>query len=697
MVRPEPNLLGGGWPSCPLTFLVALVECFFLPLFAHAQSDSATPAAGAELTSLSYSTHWEKGESESALAAFHFWANRFTAVSNAANRPQMLAEGVALARQRRGVFAKLLQSDPARALAETVPAAVLEQLPAEILEKLETRVSGVGDYSVLVADPFKGGPAVETLRRVVRLNGRAYRAQVYGRRIGETTKHNISLHGVALDGVLALHEAALRQLEPDEIHDPAKTVVDLRPGVGNTRSGSGSILAEMGGQFYRFSLVGQVRQAEGRLEAAEAGIGPIPARQAERILKETATSTPAVGTIAPRDAPSSWTTGNKNVIVIRIDFSDLPGDPHGREGGQDYTAAYCQTLADSQVTPYYQQSSYGLTGLSNMVTTQLYRMPQSAAFYASNNADAQLHLDAEAAASGDYAVSNFDRVLVLFSPFDNLNTTEMNYGGLSDIGGRNVWINGEFDFRIVAHELGHTYGLYHANLWQVSDGNPISPLGVNQEYGDVFDTMGANYADDPRTDFNPWFKNLLGWIPDSQVRTVTQTGGYRINRFDNSSGVGTLALKVVRDSDHNYWVGARRNFTDNSSMEHGAYVIWGYNQNRQSDLLDLTTPGVNELDAALAVGATFTDPDTQIVISPVDGGGSPPNEYLDVQITIPPAVTMQPAGQTANMGQSATFSVAGEGSPAGFPVATGGGRGPKLDHSCRQRDLQRNANSVPDH
>ena len=57
------------------------------------------------------------------------------------------------------------------------------------------------------------------------------------------------------------------------------------------------------------------------------------------------------------------------------------------------------------------------------------------------------------------------------------------------------------------------------------------------EYGDDFDTMGANLNDDRRTDFNPWFKNRLDWISEAQVQTVTTGGLYRVNRFDNGTAL----------------------------------------------------------------------------------------------------------------------------------------------------------------
>ena len=369
--------------------------------------------------------------------------------------------------------------------------------------------------------------------------------------------------------------------------------------------------------------------------------------------------------------PSAWTTGGKNVLIIRVDFSDIPGAPEG------YSAATVQNVADTQIAPYYAESSYGLTSLTNTVTSLVYRMPQTAAYYATNDANDTLHTDAENAAASNYTVANYDRIIVFFASLGGLANSQITYGGLADIGGKDVWCNGEFDFRVIAHELGHTYGLYHGNLWQVSDGNPISTNGVDTEYGDDFDTMGANFANNPETDFCPWFKNLLGWVSDSQVKTVTNSGTYRIYAFDHNntaSAPGELvALKIVKDGTYNYWVSCRTDFSNNYSMTNGVYVQWGYNYTRQSDLLDMNTPGNSDQDAGLYIGSIFTDPAAAsgqgITIHPLDRGGTPPNEYRDVQIifgTAPPLAptfTSASGNQSGLLGQTVNFSAVASGNP----------------------------------
>jgi len=381
---------------------------------------------------------------------------------------------------------------------------------------------------------------------------------------------------------------------------------------------------------------------------------------------------PAAPQLEQPNPPSAWTTGGKNVLIIRVDFSDLPGAPEG------YSSATVQSIADSQIAPYYVKSSYGLTSLTNTVTTSVYRMPQTAADYATNGNNDTLHADAENAAAADYTIANYDRIIVFFASLGNIANSQITYGGLANIGGPNVWCNGEFDFRVIAHELGHTYGLYHANLWQVNDGNPISPSGVDTEYGDDFDTMGSDNANNLGTDFGPWFKNLLGWLSDSQVITVTSNGTYRIYAFDQNNHASApgemLALKIVRDSTYNYWVSCRDDFTNDYSITNGVYVQWGYNYTRQSDLLDMNTPGVSDQDAGLYIGGIFTDVAAAsgqgVTIHPLDRGGVSPDEYRDVQIifgTAPPLAptfTLTPGDQSGILGQAVNFNATASGNPA---------------------------------
>ena len=621
---------------------VFLAGAVFLIVGSQLRTHAQLPAA----RNLDYAAGWKKGQAAPQQTSFSAWTDRYLANTGTAT----VAEGVALAQERRAWLVELIKTRPEKALAAAVPAAVRQQLPPQVAAEIETRVSGIGDLSVLIFCPSKDGGPVLPIQRTVLLNGQTYQAYVSGRRAAQGSKLGVPLHGIAVGGVLALHDGALRELEGDETVPSGKTVTEL-PDPGSSPSVAPAALAEMDGQFYRFTSRAHLLLVEAALEQAEAGVSPYPARSAATVLQSpNGTSSSNPNGSNPPNPPSAWTTGLKKILVIRVDFSDFTGDPTF-PGGPAGTAATLQTLIDSQVSPFYARSSYGQTTLTNTVTTQLYRMPRTASSYATANDNTGLHTDAETLASANYTLANYDRIVVVFSFLGNLPGSFINYGGLAQITAPRVWINGEFDFRVVAHELGHTYGLFHAGLWQVTDGNPLSAGGTTIEYGDDFDTMGANFANSQNTDFSPYFKNILGWLADSQVRTIGANGVYRINTFDSgnfaaAAGDQTLALKLVRDSEHTYWVGIRRNFTSNAYQQNGAYVIWGLNTvggggggGFQSQLLDLNTPGAapsggvnDDYDSALQFLQPLTDTSIGLLMTPLSEGGSAPNTYVDIQV-----------------------------------------------------------------
>jgi M6 family metalloprotease-like protein len=348
--------------------------------------------------------------------------------------------------------------------------------------------------------------------------------------------------------------------------------------------------------------------------------------------------------------PPALSTGVKQILVIRVDFADLPDSGH--------LASSLQSVMDTQVRPKFQQSSYGLADIVTTVTATRYRMPRTASYYATTPDRQGLMEDAVNAASVDYPVSNYDRHVVVFPSFSKIVNSKIKWAGKSDIPGGVIqsnggettrpyegpprsWINGAFQFRVVSHELGHTFGVEHSGLWHVTDGNPVSPAGSLNALGDTYDIMGTNSGQDTRIDFNPWFKYEMQWLHDEQVQTITESGVYRVYRYDDPAATGILALKVNKNTATDYWISLRRSFTDNASMQNGAYIIWGHNTNVHSALLDCTTPGTSIADAALQVSHTLTD--GGIAITPLANGGTPPHEYMDIQVVLPtPGPTPNP-------------------------------------------------------
>ncbi len=578
---------------------------------------------------LAYAQAWD-GPLPPALAAFRAWTDRYRAAASPAARRDLEAEGVALARARRPELRRLIISDPQRALAVTVPAAVRQALPAAVLAELETRHAGRGDYALQAMQPGPDPTAEPPLRRIVFLGGTTFTARAYGRRESQLTKEGASLHGIALDGQFALHESPLRMLEPGE--DAAEAATAAAPPVCAAcalaiESAARDTLERIAFDGRLLTVHdGELGLFEGRALAAEDQPGP-------RVAPLTSSAEP------PRAAEPAvpHTIGTKQVLVIRADFSDFPGEP--------LSQAAAQTVVDGAVRSFFEDGSYGQTSVTATVSTQTYRLPRSGASYATAGDNTGLHTDARTAAGADFTLGNYDRVIVVFP---NLGTARVSgsritYGGLANVSGTNAWINGPASFALgtVSHELGHTYGLLHGNLWRVNDGNPVSIRGNTLEYGDPFDMMGSASVTavtrDARHHFNMWAKNRLGWLPDGAVTTATTSGTYRIHRFDHRAAPRDrpLALRVFRDGVRWFWVGLRQSFATGTPRSDGAYVVWGYNQRLQSQLLDLTTPGSSANDAYLPIGTAFTDAASGVTLKPVARGGSDPEQWLEIEVTVP--------------------------------------------------------------
>ena len=575
---------------------------------------SVPPARERELRArLGYGHAWHGDGQPAALVAFREWVDRYRGAAPG-DRAALAAEGRGLAQARRGEMRALIVRDPARALAVTVPAALRAELPAEVRAELETRVAGVGEFAwqVICYEDRPRPDAAPTSRRTVFLGAETMTAHAYGRRTGQPTKEGASLHGIVLEGELALHESPLRLLEESE------------GAAGESPAGRWRVAAQ--DRVWPIAADGDgVEAIERRLVAAEELPGPrVPAVALDRDEPERAAASPTANTI-----------GAKRVLALRVDFSDVAGEPVGE-------AALDNTL-NGAVRQFFEEASYGLTTLTATVSGKVYRLPRTAASYATANNSSGLHADARALAAADFAVSGYDRVMVVFG---NLGTgtggvagSQFTWAGLATVGGTNSWINNAANLRTIAHELGHNWGLRHSSTWRVADGNPVSSAGAVLEYGDPWDVMGNNAARDGRHHFNQWCKNQLGWLPDGAVRTVATSGTYRVFRFDakDAPRTQTQALRFFRDGVRWYWLGYRQNFPEVPTLAGGASILWGFNSVQESALLDCTTPGTTPNDAGLAIGATLDDPLARVKVRPVARGGEAPAEWLDVEITLPAA------------------------------------------------------------
>lgn len=168
----------------------------------------------------------------------------------------------------------------------------------------------------------------------------------------------------------------------------------------------------------------------------------------------------------------------------------------------------------------------------------------------------------------------YDYIMFVFPAFSGTNCS---YGGAASVGGNrsyypvtsSVQANDSWT-RLPAHELGHNFGLDHAQLFDCRDSQnrriqfserTTCPLG---EYDDLDDVMGGLVSDDglvpggsESRHFSGSNLNRLGWIANSQVQTVTQSGTYTLYP-SNKPGSGTRLIRLPNTQTAPVYIEYRR-------------------------------------------------------------------------------------------------------------------------------------------
>ena len=412
-------------------------------------------------------------DSASAFRSFNGWATQFLSGVPGVSE----ARGAALAWKRREAMLDLIQTDPAQALALAVPFHWRTALPPSVTRYFEQQVDGRGALDVAIAESVTGKT---TVLREARLGGRRYHAFVYGRRIGQPCQTQIPLHGIALDGKLAVSAAPVRLLDLDEAealavregqHPREPKRVETEPGSrGRSPSlrgsrpapqlcvvcgqaadpGHGGVAADIGGELACFCGVDHAEVVN----------------QHWISLEQAGASAQSKALSIGRD---SWTHGPKTVLYMRVNFPDDLTEPISEANAYGVM---------NEVNAFYAEDSYDVTSLTATVTP-LVTVPQTKAWYGTNDfGEGALLADArEAARLAGYDTANYDLDIASFTTVPTYS-----FGGLAYVGAKGLWLQSP-GAGVTAHELGHNYGLMHANFWDTSANNSSSSIGAGTNRG----------------------------------------------------------------------------------------------------------------------------------------------------------------------------------------------------------------------
>ncbi|MFO0598477.1 MAG: Ig-like domain-containing protein [Myxococcaceae bacterium] len=538
-----------------------------------------------------------------AIEAFAEWVDRYAATDENV-RFELEPEGRLLLGARHEAFTQLLRTDPQRAIAVALTPVQRAVLPTDLAAGVETWLDGVGTLHVIgatVDDPMAPAPALE---RFVTFEGptapgQVFRASVFGQRAQAQTREHVRLHGVALDGWIAVTDSRLRRLFAGEGR-PALPIEWPRACPISKKQPDSAQVYNGGDTLYGFCTSLHADQYDGTLAQGE-----------EQAAADTG--------LPPS---STWTEGAKTVLYVRVDFPDAVGDP--------ISTASAQSSIDTTVNTFYVNNSFGKTSMTATVTPTL-RLPRTKLEYQDAGNYLLLRSDAiTVARDAGYDINAYSLDVVAFQ------STFSGWAGRAYVGSRGTWLNGNFSLGVTAHELGHNYGLDHANFWNSPGLTIIAPAPYatyNVEYGNPFDTMGTTNSQ--ANHFNAYFKRRLDWVVSGGVATVSTSGTFRVSELEKPPATGAFhAIKATRDPTRSYWVEYRPAINTPATKD-GVSINWGYSYNTGSHLLDLTPGDGSRTNSTLIIGRTFSDPLADLHFTAIGKGGTTP-ETVDVVVNVGP-------------------------------------------------------------
>lgn len=599
------------------------------------------------------------------MGAFDQWVARRASGSS-------LAQGIALARERRDSLKKLIRVDPEAALARAVPFEVRRDLPPEIVELLETPIGTTADLTVTIAC----GHAESGSRRQqwTTLGDQQFEVFTYGGRAEIGSKERLSIHGMAIDEVMAMLDEPLREWTPGEVAE----------------QGYSGRIAQLGKRLFSIESDAALAGARRKLRESEHALGPValPAYRdlalgaiggLSPIAMQNGGGGPATDADLPPVTFSAWTEGPKTMLYIRARFAN---EAPASEPLDLATAQARQAGAES----FWLENSFGKTSLATTYTSVV-GLPLSEGAYIGNfNLLLQHARQAAATANAAWNFNNFNFYTVVTTGA----VSTFGYTGVAELGGKGSHLLRDFTtVRTASHEYGHNLGLNHSEYWLTDSASPIGrdsiPGGYvgdgaddeRIEYAHKFAVMGSqdNSGDfeNGRAHYAASDKNRLDWLvqADGDIVNTTTSGTFRLYRHDvpasqlaNMTPGVTRAIKInINASDptglanpYRYWLNYRFLPVDGISQEwlrNGLQVDWRRDGGGfRAVMLDMTpfsrdtgpyTNGpayafdnADKEDGVLVIGRTFSDPGAGIHFTPVARGGSAPNQWLDVVVNIGP-------------------------------------------------------------
>lgn len=355
----------------------------------------------------------------------------------------------------------------------------------------------------------------------------------------------------------------------------------------------------------------------------------------------------------------------KKVAVILFNFIDNTGKPYTLDSARSITFT-----ASNSVNAYFKQASLGNLSLEGKLRQDgdvfgWYTIP-----YSQTPCDYYTWASAANAAARSAGVdtTGYNHIVYGFP-----STSACGWAGLGQLGGSLTWIKGgNFNTRVVGHELGHNLGVHHASSYSCTENGirvPISSSCTKSEYGDPFDIMGNSLKH-----MSTFHKGRLNWYQTDNTNTVTQSGVYTIDMIEKPS-TGIKALRIPKDVSSTgsitkyYYLEYRNpfgfdNFASTSNVSNGISIRIAppYTSVTQTLLIDATPSTTSFGDPALTLNKSFTDSAKGITVKTIGIATSSATVEVVVTPTLlcgrnNPGTSISPSSQFGLAGESKTYNV----------------------------------------
>lgn len=362
----------------------------------------------------------------------------------------------------------------------------------------------------------------------------------------------------------------------------------------------------------------------------------------EIALAAGSTSVQTLAASSPTIAPNTF--GPQKTLLMLVNFSDKTTQP--------YTIPTAQSVMIT-TNNFDLENSFVQTSLVSVVDAGQsadvrgwYTIPLSSTVCNNSTLASQAK---QAATAAGVDLSSYTRYVYAFP------NNACTWWGLGTVGGNpsQAWVNGTFSLRVVGHEMGHNFGLYHSHSLACASGTCTT-----SEYGDGYDIMGGS-----SNHFNAFQKSRLGWLNyniSPPITLISSNGTYAITPYE-SNDTQPKALQILKSSGttNTYYVEYRAGLgfdTGKTAVIVHSGVPSTANSSNLWDLDQVTTIS----DWILDVGQTYQDAAAGISITAVsqDAIGATINIAFDPSACVSsnPSFVFSPTSVSLFAGQSASFN-----------------------------------------